>query len=50
MMKRYYVEYYTEAGKRVGLTISAYTALDAKFYAEKMPDFRSLANYPQEID
>lgn len=49
MMKKYYVEYYTEDGRRVGIEISAYTALDAKFYAEKMPNYRSLANYPQEV-
>lgn len=49
MLKTYYVEYYTEDGKKAGMQISAYTALDAKFYAEKMPGFRSLANYPQEI-
>jgi hypothetical protein len=49
-MKKYYVEYYTENGKKVGMQISAYTALDAKFYAEKMPGFRSMANYPTEID
>lgn len=48
-MKTYYVEYYTQSGKKVGMQISAYTALDAKFYAEKLPDFRSLANYPQEV-
>ena len=48
-MKTYYVEYFTQAGKRVGIQISAYTALDAKFYAEKLPDYRSLANYPQEV-
>lgn len=48
-MKKYYVEYYTEDGRRVGIEISAYTALDAKFYAEKMPNYRSLANYPQEV-
>lgn len=50
MMKQYYVEYYTEDGKKVGMQISAYTALDARFYAEKMPGFKMMANYPQELN
>lgn len=49
-MKRYYVEYYTESGRKVGFEISAYTAIDAKLYAEKMPDFKCLANYPVEVN
>ena len=49
MIKQYYVEYWTTTGQRVGITISAQCGLDAKLYAEKMPDFRTLVNYPKEV-
>ena len=49
MLKQFYVEYYTTDGQRVGTTISAFTALDAKLYAESMPKFRSMANYPRPV-
>ena len=48
-MKQYYVEYYTQDGRRIGQTISAYTALDARLHAESLPNYRSMANYPREV-
>lgn len=45
MMPRWYVEYYTKDNRRVGITISAWTALDARAYAEKMPDFAQFHRY-----
>ena len=49
MLKNYYVEYYTNDGRRVGQNISAYTALDAKLHAESLPNYRNMANYPKEV-
>lgn len=49
MLKQFYVEYWTKEGRRVGTNISALSSLDAKFYAEKLPDFKSMANYPQLV-
>ena len=48
-MKQYYVEYYTQSGQRVGMTISAITPLEAVVYARKLPDFKCLVNYPVEV-
>lgn len=49
MLKQYYVEFYNTSGQKVGMQISAYSALDAKMYAEKMPEFRTLSKYPQQV-
>lgn len=49
MLKQYYVEFWNMNGQKVGLQISAYSALDAKMYAEKMPEFKALAKYPQAV-
>ena len=49
MMKMYYVSYWTQSGQKVGMNISAYSALDAKMYAEHLPDFKTLCNYPQVV-
>ena len=48
-MRQFKIEYWTTNGRRVGMTISAYSALDAKMYAESLPDFRNMANYPQPV-
>lgn len=48
-MKQWYVEYYTKDGRRVGMNISAWTSLDAKSYAEKLPDFDRMFNYPVPV-
>ena len=49
MLKSYFVKFWTKNGQMTGMTISAYNALDAQMYAEKLPDFGTLAEYPQEI-
>ena len=49
MLKRYYVEFLNQRGQKVGMTISAQSALDAKYYAEKMPDFKCMVNYPTAV-
>ena len=49
MMNEYYVEYYTKDWKKVGIRVSAYTSIDARAYAEKMPDFKQMANYPEKV-
>lgn len=49
MMNTYYVKYWTKDGRVVGMQISAYSALDAKLYAEKLPDFKTLSGYPQKV-
>ncbi len=49
MLKQYFIKFWTKSGQMTGMTISAYNALDAKNYAEKLPDFATLAEYPQEI-
>lgn len=48
-MRQFKVEYWTNSGRRVGMTISAFTALDAKLYAESLPDFDRMANYPTPV-
>ena len=48
-MKRYYVEYYTKDGQKVGMEISAITPTEAVIYARHLPNFRSLVSYPIEI-
>ena len=50
MMKMYYVSYWTQSGQKVGMNVSAYSALDAKMYAEHLPDFKTLCNYPQAVN
>ena len=47
MLKQYFVEFWNTKNQKVGITISALSALDAKYYAEKMPEFRTMCNYPQ---
>ena len=49
MLKQYYVEYWNTKNQKVGMTISAQSALDAKYYAEKMPEFKCMVNYPTAI-
>ena len=49
MLNQYYVEYWNKQNQKVGMNISAYSALDAKIYAEKMPEFRTMANYPVKV-
>lgn len=48
-MKQYYVEYYTQSGQKVGMTISALNATEAVIFARRLPDFRTLVSYPQEV-
>lgn len=49
MLKNYFVKYWTKSGQLTGMNISAYSGLDARSYAEKLPDFGTLAQYPQEV-
>ena len=49
MLKSYFVKFWTKSGQVSGMTISAYSALDARMYAEKLPDFGTLMEYPVEI-
>lgn len=49
MLKAYYVTFWNNQNQKVGMTIHAQSALDAKFYAEKLPDFKTLIQYPQAV-
>lgn len=49
MLKQYFVEFWNKQNQKVGIQLSAYSALDAKMYAEKMPEFRTLCNYPKLV-
>ena len=49
MMNQYYFEFWNASGQKIGMQISAYSAIDAKIYAEKMPEFKTLAKYPQLV-
>lgn len=49
MLKNYFVSYWTTDGRKVGMQVSAYSALDAKQYAESLPQFKTLVQYPQPI-
>lgn len=48
-MKQYFIEYYTLSGQKVGMTISALNATEAVIFARRLPDFKSLVNYPVEV-
>ena len=48
-MKRYFIEYYTIDGQKVGMEISAITPTEAVIFARHLPNFRSLVNYPVEV-
>lgn len=49
MLKQYYVEYWNQRGQKVGINISAQSALDAKIYAESLPEFKCMVNYPTAV-
>lgn len=49
MLKQYYVTFWNNSGQKVGMTISAQSALDARSYAECLPEFKTLCEYPREI-
>lgn len=49
MLKNYFIKYWTKSGQVAGMNISAYSGLDAKIYAEQLPDFGTLMQYPQEV-
>ena len=49
MLKNYFVKYWTKSGQMAGMNVSAYNALDAKMYAEQLPDFGTAVNQPKEI-
>ena len=49
MLKNYFVSYWTTDGRKVGMQVSAYSALDAKQYAESLPQFKTLVQYPQPV-
>ena len=46
-MKPYFVTFWNLQGQKVGMTIHAQSALDAKMYAEHLPEFKTLIQYPQ---
>ena len=48
-MKKYFVEYYTQDGQKVGMEIFAITPTEAVIFAKNLPNFRSLVNYPKEV-
>lgn len=48
-MKMWYVEYITKDNQRIGMQISARTSLDAKMFAEKLPNYARMFNYPQQV-
>lgn len=48
-MKTYLVTYWTNSGRKAGMQVSAQSALDARIYAESLPDFKTLVNYPKEV-
>ena len=50
MMDTYLVEFYTKDGRKVGVQVSAYTAGDARKYAEQMPNYNYMASYPERIN
>lgn len=49
MMDLFKVEYWTKDGTKVGMQISAYSSCDALRYAEQMPNYDTLAVYPEKI-
>ena len=49
MFKNYQVYYWNTRMQKVGMQISAQSALDAKIYAESLPEFKCLVNYPKEV-
>lgn len=49
MLKPYLVYFWNQQNQKVGMTIHAQSALDAKFYAERLPEFKTLIQYPQAL-
>ena len=49
MLKPYLVKFWNNNNQKVGMTIHAQSALDAKIYAESLPEFRTLIQYPQPL-
>ena len=49
MLKSYFVSYWNTQGQRVGMTVHAQSALDARIYAEHLPEFKTLIDYPKEV-
>ena len=45
IMPTWYVEYWTKSNRKVGIQISAWSSLDPRAYAEKMPDYQQFYNY-----
>lgn len=51
MLKQYFVEFWNKAGQKVGVAVSAQSAIDARYYVENNASFGfgTLIRYPQEI-
>ena len=49
MFKNYQVYYWNDKMQKVGIPVSAQSALDAKMYAESQPGFKCLVDYPKEV-
>ena len=49
MLKQYRVTYWNKQNQKVGMTVSAQSALDARRYVETFPEFKCLITYPEEI-
>ena len=49
MLKQYYVTFWNNQNQKVGMNVYAQSALDAKIYAERLPEFKTLIQYPQAI-
>lgn len=50
MLRQFLVTFWNKRGQKVGMTISAQSALDAKMYAESMPEYKALIAYPKESE
>ena len=49
MMDTYHIEYWTKDGTRVGMNFAAYCSQDVIRYAEQMPNYDLLAEFPTKI-
>jgi len=50
MQDKWHIEWFTKDGKRVGMDFSAYCSQDVINYAEQMPSYYQLADYPTKVE
>lgn len=48
-MPMWYLEYITKDNQKVGIQISARTSLDARMFAERLPNYARIFSHPQKI-